>query len=364
MKRKQKIFITVFIILLLAPNFLFFFLKDYIDTKNFQNKKLSEEPRLSLKNLKNYSRLYEEYYNDHVPFKNQFVKLNNIIDMNVFHTLTSDRVLLGKNKWLFYKDRTDGDSIADYQGSNLFSQQQLEKVKNRLEEAKEYYKKKNIEFVLFIAPNKENVYSEYMPDNIRIVSNTTRADQTVKYISENTDIPVVYPREELLQSAKDYQVYYKYDTHWNHIGGFIGSQQLREKLTGNRLSLKDVKTSVLRKGTGDLAYMLNLGSHLKDDDIFTVSDYHDNVKVDLVEKNENNTYRKYQSNALDKRKVLIIRDSFSEAMFDYIPKDFATTVFIHRSTFNSSDIEVEKPDIVVYQLVERYTGRLETYKFH
>jgi hypothetical protein len=364
MKKNQHFFITGFIILLIAPNILFFILKDYIDTKNFQNKKLSEKPILSLSNLNSYPRLYEAYYNDHVPFKNQFVKLNNIIDINIFNTITSDRVLLGKEQWLFYKDRNDGDSIADYQGSNLFSQKQLNQIKSRLEEAEAYYKKKNIKFILFIAPNKENIYSEYMPDNIRIVNNITRSDQIVKHMSENTGIPVIYPKEELLKSKEDAQVYYKYDTHWNQVGGFIGSQQLIEKLNGSRAYLNEVKVSVSRKGTGDLAYMLNLGSYLNDDDVFSISGYKDSVKVSVVNKNDNNTYLKYQSDALDKRKILIIRDSFSEAMFDYIPKNFASTIFIHRAVFKPSMIDEEKPDIIVYQLVERYSGLLETFKFY
>ncbi|MBK1813879.1 hypothetical protein JHL18_25055 [Clostridium sp. YIM B02505] len=359
MKKKQQVFISAFIIALLAPNILFFFLKNHVDTRNFQNKKLSEKPTFSLQNISKYPRQYEEYYDDHIAFKNQFVELNDIINLKFFHILSSKNVLLGSNNWLFYDNKDDGDPISDYEGSNLYTDHQLELIGNRLEKAESYFKAKNIKLVLFLAPDKENVYSEYMPKNIKVLSKITIADQTAKYISEHTDVPLVYPKSELLETKKQYQVYYKYDTHWNKIGGFIGSQQLSDKLTGNRSYLNDVKISDANKCSGDLANMINLNSYLNDDKMYSISKYREDVKVDLVKKTDDEFYIKYESNASDKRKILIIRDSYSEAMFDYIPKDFASTVFIHAKAFKPSDIEREKPDIVVYESVERYIEHLE-----
>ncbi|GFZ33945.1 hypothetical protein CSC2_44710 [Clostridium zeae] len=364
MKKRQRIFITVFIIALLAPNILFFFLKGYVDTRNFQKKKLSEKPTFSFKNICIYPRQYEEYYDDNIAFKNQFVKLNNLINIKFFHTISSERVLLGDNNWLFYKDEDDGDPISDYQRNNLFSDQQLSSLKDRLEKVEAYLKNKNIKFVLFLAPDKEIMYSEHMPSNIKVEGNITIADQTAKYISENTDIPVIYPKSELLEAKKKYQIYYKYDTHWNQIGGFIGSQELADKLTGNRLYLKDVKILDESKCSGDLANMLNLTSYFNDDKMFSISGFHDDIKVNLVKKTADESYIKYESNALDKRKILVIRDSFSEAMFDYIPKNFASTVFIHGESFKPSDIEKERPDIIVYEGVERYIEKLQSFTLY
>lgn len=36
---------------------------------------------------------------------------------------SSSQVVLGKDNWLFYSSRNDGDSIADYTGTNNFSEE-------------------------------------------------------------------------------------------------------------------------------------------------------------------------------------------------------------------------------------------------
>ena len=74
--------------------------------------------------------------------------------------------------------------------------------------------------LLYIAPDKEQVYGEFMPEQIRRVSNESRADQLAGYLSERLKYPVLYPKAELTELAQDQPVYFSTDTHWNELGGY------------------------------------------------------------------------------------------------------------------------------------------------
>ena len=53
---------------------------------------------------------------------------------------------------------------------------------------------------------------------------------TLYYVKENSDINIIYPINELKAAKKYWQIYYKYDTHWNNMGAFVGVQSLYKAL--------------------------------------------------------------------------------------------------------------------------------------
>ena len=56
------------------------------------------------------------------------------------------------------------------------------------------------------------------------------------YLKQNTDVRVVYAKQtEIDQKSEDYKLWYKYDTHWNNLGAFVGEQALRQELQGERI---------------------------------------------------------------------------------------------------------------------------------
>jgi len=360
MQIKEKIVMLVFIMFLVAPGLLFALIGGKFDNKNYENRKLAEKPTFSVDSWDKYPKGWDDYLNDNAAFKNQFVRLNSIINLELFKITSSDKVLVGKDKWLFYDNKDDGDCIGCYQGTNKYSDEDLEQIKNNLVNINKMFNKQNKEFVLFIAPNKEQIYSEFMPTNISVVNEERRVDALVNYIRNNTDIKVVYPKDELLKVKEKYQIYNKYDTHWNNVGAFIGTQQITEKLTGKRKYIEEVKVTSDGVSKNDLSIMINLQNYLKEKTQGNISAYNENVKIKEVDESDKVGIRinKYLSDAADKRKIMIIRDSFSEAMFDQFPREFQTTTFIHRLDFYNQILKDENPDIVVYAVVERDTSAL------
>ena len=105
--------------------------------------------------------------------------------------------------------------------------------------------------------------------------------------------------------------------------------------------------------------MAHLESQFNDDDYYYVDGYKSDIKLEVLEQSEDYYYKLYHSNADDHRRVMVIRDSYGEAFMDYLAKDFSDVVFIHRDELELEDIEEFKPDIIIYQVVERATDRMK-----
>lgn len=239
-KNKFGVILILFLCFLIMPNIIYRIFYKNFDHTNYENRTLASKPILVLTNINEYPKKYEEYFNDYLPFRNELVKLKNLNDIFVFKNVFVRRVLLGKNKWLFNND----DNLTEkYMGIEryYFTKEELEIAKNNLIHFRDELKKKNIDFILMVCPSKYFIYSEYMPDYIKRKSIKSGTDIFVEYIKNNTDIKVVYPKEELLKYKDKYQLYYKYDTHWNSLGTYIGYTELTRILNIDNKSIKVLK---------------------------------------------------------------------------------------------------------------------------
>ncbi len=351
-----------FILFITLPNLLFYFFA--INTILFkdgkgENRILKEKPILSVHNIKEYPKEFETYYTDNLPFKSDFVTLNSYIKYKFLNKSPVDYVIKGKEDWLFYnsKYRGDADEIADYRGTNHYTNEQLELIKQNVLSKKAYLDEKGIEFYLFIAPNKTTIYSEYVPNYFKPITSKSRVDILVEYLKENTDINIIYPKQELLEAKNQYQVYYKLDTHWNNLGAYIGAKQLINKINISD-KLPELNNLVITNSTiktGDLSSMINIVGWLNDTE-YIIDNYKADIVAEIIE-NENSKLR-YKSNNYNNNKLLMFRDSFTTALTPYLTKEFEESLFIWNHSFNKELIEEENPSIVITEFVERYANLL------
>lgn len=361
---KNKFFIVIFALLLVGPTLLWACLKNYVDTSSTENRTLAEKPVFSISTIADYPESYESYYNDHLPFKSMVVKAKTFMDIMCFHTVDSEKVLLGKDNWLFYKgipELPDERPVLDYQRCNLYSEEELDLFCQNVNSVDMYMKNQGIDFSIMICPNKECVYTEYMPNSFTVLDGPSKADVLVQRLKETTNVPIFYASDEILSYKDSYQLYYKYDTHWNMLGGFVASQQLTDYYQQEKHSLDEYEIGIIEDAAAnDLAVMLNLGNYFSDDDYYFVENYKPEVTAILVSEFEERGVngKVYESNAADDRTLMVIRDSFGERLYDTLPKDFARVIFVHRDIYDASYIEKYQPDIVVFEVVERATGAL------
>ena len=262
-------------------------------------------------------------------------KLTSILTGGTY--MESTQVLLGKEKWLFYKTQNDGYPIYDYMGINHFSEEELAAMASNLILARDYFEKeRGIRFVAVTIPNKEIVYEEYMPDTIARVNAVSRGEQFAEYMWNNTDVAYVYPKEAFLEQKENYPLFYKTDTHWNHIGAFVGVQEIFETLYGMKASPDSV---VFHEGQKDFAGDLSvIAGVAKEYGIDTVYEF-DPASASSQQKREET--------------AIVVGDSFG-GFLSVIAKGYYDEVYwIDTDDFTVSMVDEYGADVIIWETVER-----------
>ena len=357
----HRIMLAVFIVVICFPWLSWFFLEKYVDLSNYENREMAQQPRLTIANYGTFSEEYSTYFNDCIPFRNNLIALNSAIDYFVFNKSNNDYVIKGEDNWLYYTRADDGDSINCYMGKNFLSQEELEGIARNCIAQRDFLAKKNVEFIVFIAPNKERIYYENMPPRYGKPAETYKALQIVEYLQSNTDIRVIYPYEELMSAKEclDYNIWYKTDTHWNLIGGYVGASALMSEL-GIKMPKIDSNQITISEGdntSGDLAGMLGLTKQLLFADYEYIVKGYDTHSMQNLEWDFNNVIS-YHAIKADPRKIYVLRDSFASNMSEYIGSQFSDSYMRYKYSYSYDDFVSQNPDIFVYETVERYAREL------
>ena len=352
---------------------------DEID-KN-ENRFLEKKPRFKINgelNL-NFGKETENWLNDHFYKRKKILDFYKKINDLILSRNGNENTLIGKDGWLFYKL---DNSVEHYQNIDPYSHEDLEQFEEVLTNRQAWLNKLGIKYYIFIAPDKNKIYGEFYPDYIKKINNIGHGQQLREYLKDK--INIIYPYEELLNEKKNELIYWKTDTHWNEYGAFIGYKTLVEKIMVDFPEIKfqkeddyiKLKTPYL---DGDLLKMLGTDS----------KKYQNDRYYRLIPKNEHsfsviridNNYQKitldreydFSSSSITRRnllvtssskplKVLILRDSFSISMIKYMSETFGNVEYVNEKNFNNLQDKIisEKPDIVIHEIVERYTGTLKT----
>lgn len=381
---KKKLFILLFAASLVGPTALWPFVKGSFDQTNYENRELAAFPELSARNFEQIPGQFEAYYNDHVPFKNLFVKMKTRLDLKLLGQSSLSTVTVGKENWMFYTSSTEGeDALADYQRGNLYTEEQESALIESIRTAKEEIEGRGMRFFLFEAPNKETVYGEYMPDGVKQYSEVSRLDVVVPKLQALGFS--VYDLKPAMQEAKKeleekrasgaepgkefgeasgadagvQYLYYKYDTHWNQIGAFAGSQAMAEILTGTSVPFAEVSFRPKTNCSGDMARMLNLASEYSDDWIWELEGYLPEITAECVEGTPAGEFSVFESNSPNEKTLLLVGDSFSQALKPYLAKCYRKSVFVTIETYEKSVLDRYPADDFVYLTVERNQRRFE-----
>ncbi len=263
------------------------------------------------------------------------------------------QVIDGKDGWYFYSGES---TISDYTGTNLFSPVQLETLRQKLMMTRDALAAQGIEFVVFLAPNKEHVYSEYMPDSYGPVAPYTRIDQVYDYLKD--DLRVIYPINELIEAKEtwpQYDFYYRTDTHWNDAGWYIASQPLVEELGLSLPYFGDLTVLEMASKGMELAQLS--GRNLADKTTFLYGYTDRNIDFNTDYK----SYYRYHTEGADPRKVVIYGDSFGMGLSSGLSSLFNDVYAIYRGYEDPDLMTKEQPDIVIYEVLERFLDGLVDY---
>ena len=295
-----------------------------------------------------------------------------LIDSSYFPLQYKGKAIVGRDGWIFY---SGDNSLAYYQGTNTIGEKDLEEITSILQKLQDLCDERGIKLAVLILPNKEQVYYEHMP-SIEVNNTYKRTQALVDYVTQNSNVNIIYPLEEISAQKPYWRVYYKYDTHWNTVGAFIGTQVLYSKLGLETTELKycaiEENKRVDGNGTpvGDLISIGGYNASKLTPDIEYHVNYKPEVEVTVLEGevNQNLIYHTTSTSA-NQGNLVFVGDSFRINMADYLVKDFAKCTIINKglhmnnATFRESLKDV---DYLVIEAVERsdydiYTKAQEIY---
>ena len=261
--------------------------------------------------------MFKQYY---------FIKVDELVTYLVTGEISTDDVVIGTDRWLFYLSKTDGSPVADYEGTDYFSQKELDEALSAAEAVQSDMEARGIQLAIIIPPNKENVYAEYVPDTYTH-NEPSRADCLVDYL-KNNGINILTSKEELQLNHRDYQLYYSYDTHWNQLGAYIGVKNVLQSWGMEMPALREraitsEKLNYHYGGTDDIANMIGARFLFSDELEYTV----DGTAVmdwNQLEYEQNNSVisQYHNDNAENEAKVLIAGDSFRTSMVPALREHF------------------------------------------
>lgn len=365
-KKKILLWCTVFLCMLIAPTCMWFAIGG-TDEENHENRTETTLSAPTLSTITVYPEELESYYNDHLPFRSKLISMNSLLSYRLLGESVTDKVIVGKDGWLFYNRADDGNPMLGYKGLNIYSQEHLSAISSQLEATRTYLEEHDCEFVLMIVPDKERMYSEYMSDDYGAPSYYGKADLLVDYLRNYTFVRVVYAKEALTAyklTNPDEPLYYHYDTHWNQLGAYVGTSALLSELGVEAVPVDSLGKEQIANSEYDLADLMNLRDYLTDDVDYQLTGYgEENV---TAVKDDDDEISRFQSSGRDTRKVMLVRDSFGNEMKPYLAAYFDETVVMRRnSTFNDYTQEIyfedEKPDVLVFEITERYMDDLVTF---
>jgi alginate O-acetyltransferase complex protein AlgJ len=309
---------------------------------------------------------FEAYFNDHFGYRNLFIRRYNRIMKKYFAKSSVPNVLIGKNNWLFF---TESNLIDDFVGADPFTQSELEIWRSNLEHKRDWLAKHGIRYLFVVAPNKQTIYSEYLPDYLQKDRGQSRLQQLVAYLKTFSDVSILDLSAALIEEKKRHRVYYMTDTHWNDRGAYTAYRAIMDRVGQwfPTVSLKQIKIiedkNILGPG-GDLAGMLDMADTMQEERPVLRGQptaCSSEIKQAVAD------FRKIPADQVrsapfvttcdaSKLRAVVFRDSFFEALIPFIAEDFNRTVYIWKQYDHAILKELiarQKPQIVIEEMVER-----------
>ena len=305
------------------------------------------------------------------PFRGMLIRWYNYYSASLFGSMSAGSpVVVGREGWLFLaKDRTL-DVLEEHRAVKPLSEEQLSRLASVYEARRAWLAERGIKYLVVVAPNKDTIYPENLPDAYKQVGPVSRMDQVMGYLDAKTSLNILDLRPTLFEAKKHAQVFYSTDSHWNAYGAFPGYQAIIERLGKDFPVLKPMAASDFYPQEytflgGDLSYMVGLEELVTENKSLMLP------KIPLTARGVSTGLLKpgysqpaQASAQTDPKlpKAIFFHDSYFWEILGFLGEHFSRSVYVwvkpglegEPSFFDKELIETEKPDVVVEEIAERF----------
>ncbi len=289
-----------------------------------------------------------------------------------------EQVIVGRDDWLYLGDRHQRTLTTDRRPATAEDAAVAGRIAAAARAWNVYFAEHGVRASrIMVAPNKGSVYPEHMPSWARPASpNGTDALFAATGGTRFIDLRPVLIAERARQPVA---LYYETDTHWNYLGAGLAFRAFARDVARDAPELRwpDEKAYAIRRVDprigGDLARFLRIPDAFDDEEPITNAFFlpvqttqydYDTGKILLKGGNPpvDSPMRPLlvrSEGALNRAKVLWLRDSFGQMMAPLMAATFSDVIQLHWDEALKSDlrlvrlVEEWKPDYVFFTVVER-----------
>jgi hypothetical protein len=340
--------------------------------------KFTVEGKVDIKQLETLPKQIDAYMTDRFAWRSKLISFMTRVNFFVLHKSHDKKLLVGKDRWLFYIDKTLGDEFANYKKTNLFNETQMKHFMEHITLVNEACERNGIKFVFFIVPTTSSVYPEQYP--FPRPDGMSLADQLIAALPENIRQKTIFPLDYFVSKKKEHTqpLYYNNGLHWNTLGCYYAYQLLYDKLKGDFPNLPEIKFKFTPyKDPGEDNYTIlwwgikQFGDFLELLRVEPVDGWDNHYKYlvcNNVEDNEHNSVVGYASKKgkygiitenADTRlpTAVVMRDSYFVDLEPFTSSTFSLANYIWTQpklrNINYIDSMEYKPDVFIWEIGER-----------
>jgi hypothetical protein len=364
------VFLCAFLLALVLP--MFFINTQANKISATENRRLSNFPLVFDESgkLNHGLRLsFISWLNDNIGFRSEFVKIYATIKFKFFRISPSPLIHIGKDGWYYY---TGDQNIEIARGTYYLPDEMLETIAYKQKLVNQYYTNKNIDYFLITLPSKSSIYPEYVQESYHI--RETPVDIVEHYLKNENNFHVINPKKYQFSHKDKGKLFLKQDFHWTSLGSYYAYAYIIETLSAAGAIPKnttpvEIVIAERNYGTGEVAAYLGCTGLLSDETapdvqwdkhgiILDSGEYFDKI-MDICNRDGRFHYPCILENPNAENGTLLI---YGDSQFmpgrnipQYFAEHFKTVVYAGIDPHINQELEdFVKPDIVLYETVERY----------
>lgn len=306
------------------------------------------------------------WFEDHIGFREALVRIRAEIQFYFFRSSPSEKIHVGKNGWYYY---TPDENLQIASGEYTLTEEMLEQIRLNHMAIRDKLKNMGMEYVIVLPTSKVSIY----PENMRYGDETIRqtpVDMVADYLESHSDLRVVRLKDVLLEAKKSQQVYFKTDTHWTQAGAYTAYQEIIRSMREWGLCETDPAQVLFEDAeyVGEFGAMMGLElpaeptqnlviqgqKAMKATQTERASMFYEIVQAEGIQ----TPYYYYQNADVTGPSVMIFGDSMfgSYNATELLAENFPELSYIWAPNLSEKMIKTMEPDVVVYELTERYNN--------
>jgi alginate O-acetyltransferase complex protein AlgJ len=356
------------------------------ETRHWENRRYASAPQLewNRKSLAHFPEQLEAYFNDRFGLRERLIRWDNLIRTAWLSTSPrpgSDKrldgpgtetgspnpwstVLLGRDAWFYW---FGGEMLEDYRGLYPFETGELDAWRCSFEERRRALERRGIPYLLVIAPEKHEVYPEYLPANLRRTTGKSRLDEFLAFMRAHSQLSILDLRAPLRAAKGTDALYYRTGTHWNEYGAYVADRAITERLATLLPGFSPVATPAF-----ELRRRAVPGRHLLQ--TFGIADHFTDRTLELALVDaagdpewlvREETFVEFGSSTTrgsapaGSPKAVVFHDSFARThLGDFLSRHFERIEFRWTNRLDFALIDSLHPDVVIEEHASRFIVNL------